>query len=52
MTKTFDQKCLDLAQSFLGDHDMESDKRAQLEHKLAQEIQQTIEDFMEDNNLQ
>ncbi len=52
MTKTYDQKCLDLSQSFLCDHDMTVKKRAQLEHELAQEIQQTIEDFMEENNLQ
>ncbi len=51
-TKTYDQKCLDIAQNFLSDHQMTVDRRAQLEHELAQDIQQAIEDFMEDNNLQ
>ncbi len=51
-TKTYDKQCLALAYSFLSDSNADISNWRELSHQLAQEIQQTIEDFMEDNNLQ
>ena len=50
MTKTYDPKCFELAESFLrdeaGERNIHPDLIATNAHFLAQEIQQTIEDFL------
>lgn len=45
---SYDQKCLDLARAFLSDVKVDyEDIRAHLCERLAQEIQDTIENFIE-----
>ncbi len=50
--KTYDTECLQLARTFINYSNDKPDQWQQLADKLAKEIQQTIEDFMKDNNLQ
>lgn len=46
--RTYDSECLTLAQHFLDDVEVGSeDELKKHAHKLAQEIQQTIEDYIE-----
>lgn len=50
MTKTYDQRCYDLAGIFLGDEDGASawspDKFSKMKHELALTIQESIEDWL------
>ncbi len=48
---TYDPKCLILANSFLLDFELSSDKRLELACQLAKVIQQDIEDFCKDEGL-
>ena len=50
-TKTYDPACHDLAEAFMLDApDMSPSAKAKLTHDLALEIQETIENFFEDQN--
>ncbi len=51
---TYDKKCLQLAISFLSDHDyaLTITRRNELADLLAQEIQRTIEDFIAGRGLE
>jgi hypothetical protein len=47
MTKTYDPKCLELAEAFVADLRVNAETSKDLSHRLAIEIQDTIENFIE-----
>ena len=46
MAKTYDSKCFDLAEHFMGDVQVHAYARKALTRELACEIQQAVEDFL------
>ena len=51
MVKTYDQACFALALSFLKDTNAHADRISDLADSLAIDIQQAIEDFFKERNL-
>ncbi len=54
MVRSYDKQCLALAVSFLSDTEAKTEapyRQAQIAHSLALEIQQTIEDFLQEQGL-
>ena len=49
--KFYDQACFDLALSFLKDSNTHPDRISDLADSLASDIQQSIEDFFKERNL-
>ena len=44
---SYDEKCYDLAIAFLQDYRLSEDRTKKYAHELAQNIQRTIEDYLE-----
>jgi hypothetical protein len=52
--KTYDASCLELAEKFLNNHDyptLSNERRKELAHELAIDIQSTIEDFFNSTKI-
>lgn len=50
MAKTYDVKCFELAEHFMFDMSVSRSKVPEMTRELAQRIQNTIEDFMEEHD--